>query len=158
MVADEFKENREKWWRIVAGPRLQSMLESRTAAEAFLDDPAPEIRHVAISIVRFHWRPTWPFLERCENMANNDPDERVREGALAVVSTVYDGSKNVRICEFLARFVCDGSLSEKFRRRAYASLLQVSGEPGPTSLRVRSPRFHFPNDVDWSLVRSYIRE
>jgi hypothetical protein len=155
-LPDVLKHKREAFWRDLAGPRLSEMFASRSAAEAFLDDREPRLRRAAINIVCDYWRPDESFVRCCEESARSDPDFEAREAALRCVTSFYRGSKDARIARFCAEVACDESLPRDLRNAAYANLIRVMGPDPMRSIKIQLPGFRFPEEVDWSFVRSFL--
>jgi hypothetical protein len=142
----------------LAGAELDNMLQSRTAAESFLCSPDPKIRYAALFVVAHHWGLTKEFADRCEDLVRNDPDTKVRIGALTKLGTFYSQSDDRRMGNILARIVYDAGQPIDLRTHAYRLLFLLRGMPLAVKEKVWSPEFRFPEEVDWAFVESFVQE
>lgn len=139
---------------LLAGPGVQSLLRSRAATEASLDDPDPKLRWAAVILMTHHWGLTEEFLSKCEEMAFNDSDQQVRSGAISWLGALFNGTGNRRIGKLLASIVCNNSERYTTRVSAYRSLLRVNGASGETVFRESLVNLRIPEDINWELVES----
>ncbi len=125
----------------------------------WLEDPDPEKRVTALSVLQHHRnREPW-FFEKCEQMAFEEGEKTVRDSALGGLGTLYEGTNDVRLGRRLAGIVhCQ---SEPILRRyvAYNNLFRLRGLSWDTWPIMTKPwgKFVFPDDVDWLFVNSFLR-
>jgi hypothetical protein len=142
----------------LAGPTLANMLESRESAESYLANVEPDLRCAAIVVVGMHWGNTAEFAQVCEKLLSFDTSLKVRLQALAALEGYYSNTDDHRMGDTVARIVYGESYPAELRRAAYRALFSIRGMPTEAFLRAASPTFRFPDDVDWSLVDSFLRE
>jgi hypothetical protein len=70
----------------------------------------------------------------------------------------YATTDDLGIGRLAARLVRDDSNAKELRESAYWALFTIRGMPMELSLRLLSPTFCFPEDVDWEFVDSFIGE
>ena len=141
--------------QILAGPEVQSLLQSREATEEHLSDPNPKMRWSAVILLTHHWGPTEQFKLACEELASHDTDPLVRSKAIGCLGTWFARTANRRIEKLLAGIICDNSESYEVRRSAYTTLCMVNGDKStPTPNDVINLRI--PEDIDWTFVNSML--
>jgi hypothetical protein len=161
-LAEKVKADMKEYWLQVIGPtNLNPILKSREAAEEMLGESDARFRDVALRVLAYHWRPDVRLAVRFQELAFSDPDECVRSTAIHCLALCNQHSPDPVIGESLARIVRDESQSIKVRLAAYQGLFDVRGVP--PHLRPISPAkllqgevFHFPEDVDWAFVDSFL--
>lgn len=138
--------------------QVNDMLASRQSTEKYLDSPLAELRCVAISLLTDHWAIDHNVAERCEHLLHTDPSAEVRAQAVVALSTWYDRTDNVRIGKLLAELIYDCAQPNNVRDAAYKGLFLVRGMPVTSWPSFRQPKgeYHFPEDVDWSFVDSFL--
>lgn len=140
----------------LAGDQLETMLQSRDAAESFLQSVDPKMRRAALFVVMHYWKPTTEFGELCEHFILHDPDTTVRVAALGNVSAIYVGTDDQRIGRLFAQLTYDEAQPIELRSHAYRMLYQVRGMPLSSKEKAWSPEFRFPDEVDWQFVDSFL--
>src|SRR5262249_16954836 len=116
---------------MLAGPGVQSLLQSQEVTEDHLDDPDPKMRIAALVLMTVHSGPTEQFKRKCEAMAFQDPDRSVRSAAIGSLGTCFSSTGDRRVERLLAGVVCKETEDYRIRRSAYMSLFLVNGVPPP---------------------------
>jgi hypothetical protein len=66
----------------------------------FLMNPSPLVRHMALSVLGFHWKIP-QYSEKYADLLRMGPDEDVRREAAAVLGTVLRGSRDKIVARLL---------------------------------------------------------
>ncbi len=150
------------FWQACVGDRVKEMLECRAGADKCLTDEDSRVRQVAIKVLSWHWnaRHEELFRSALERMGVQDPDVEVRETAIREIGLSYRGTDDVRVGRMLARMVYDEALAAELRGSAYRALLDLRWIPGPQPppSDPLPPPLRIPEDIDWSLVDSFLVE
>lgn len=119
----------------LAGPLFQPMLLRRTVALGYLSDSNPALRLAAMLLLEEYWQPDEPFIDRCENLAFNDPDQRVRGLALNVLLFFQKRIRNPDVKRIIHALIRDEARGPALRTALEAAvatlqqdLLAVKGE------------------------------
>jgi hypothetical protein len=111
-----------------AGPAKQ-MLESSESALAALQHRDIVVRGTALWQLRDLWLSAEQMQPILFRVLEKEPNWAVRCQAIALLILDYLGSKNRKVCQFLAKLVLDRQRSFSERMRAYKALLLVAGRP-----------------------------
>src|SRR6266542_2598594 len=138
----------------LVGPLVDDMLRNRSLAESHLGNPDHNIRYVALALLAIEWKPTKRTADFSEQLAIQDPDERMRKAALQALIEFYAGTDSDRIGSVLVKILRTDSESAELRFLAYQGLYQVRGMPIETwpVLTTAPSRFRVPEDVDWAFI------
>jgi hypothetical protein len=136
-----------------AGPRLQIMLEDLGTTKALLKDPDPNVRCAAMSVLIDHWKSGTEAATFAEHMAFADPEMEVRAFAVTCLGSCYSGTNDKRIGQILAGVVYNEDQHPKVREAAYRALFHIRGSP--VRERPSMSRLRFPEDADWSFVKTF---
>jgi hypothetical protein len=99
-----------------------------------------------------------PYWDDACHFVEADQDFHERSVGLIALGTIKRGTYDRQTLEILAPFVADENENEILRRSAYASMLAVIGRSRMEAFTVGSAeRFSFPGQVDWTMVRSYLK-
>lgn len=143
----------------VGAERVSRFFDSRTSAESYLTDRAPEMRGAAIITIAHHWGPDDNFKNACERLVLSDSDPVVRKCALACFYSSCRATDKGRVGKVAALLTYDNALPSDLRMYAYRSLVQLYMHKRLTAWYPRSPDspgFCFPEDVDWKLVDAFL--
>jgi hypothetical protein len=102
-----------------------------------------------------YWGLSPRFADELQRMAFADPDPTVRDIALIGLTECYSSTNDSRISRLLADVTSQESFPTDVRKNAYFCLYGVRGLPTEVWPRVWSAGFRFPEDVDWSFVKSF---
>jgi hypothetical protein len=152
-----FKTDRLEALRKIAGPIVETMLQSRSAAEGGLGESSPKVRLAALSILADYWLDRADIAKTCQLTADNDQDSEVVALALGLLCECFEKTNDRRTCALLARLVRDETRPTSVRSAAYNALFEISGQPvdrWPTTNKYLG-NWQFPNDVDWKFVDSF---
>ncbi|MBI3406773.1 MAG: hypothetical protein HY040_00255 [Planctomycetes bacterium] len=138
-----FRKTQKRYWEKLFGSSVEGLLERREVAQAYLRDPIPSRRIVALSILAHHWGPDATLASSSEDIVGKDPDHQVRAVALSILSICFAGARDSRIQTMLARIALKRSETNDVRFGAYLGLFQVSGMPiqswpDPTTFQVET--------------------
>ncbi len=134
----------------LAGPMAEIMAASYTETWQQLRNPDPHVRRAALKLLVLYWERKPELGPRCEELAFDDPDPKIRESAMIFLGGCYRGSWHVRLGRRLAKAVLDASAPLEWRQAAYRGLFSIRGM---SSLELVGKRF--PEDVDWDFVHSF---
>lgn len=143
-------------WEQLAGCHATRMRENHATAESYLAHPDEQVRCAALSVLRDLWKPDRGFEEACERLIYEDPSVKVRSLALACLACCYSGSDDHRVGRLAAQFVVDDSAPHRLRVAAHLALFTIRGMSTKALLKLCSPRFRFPDDVDWAFVNTFV--
>lgn len=147
---------RAEWDELVGAPRVDILLQDRSAAFQCLFSSHRAARLAGLSILRSHWKPDAEFSTICERLALHDSDLGVRACALVCLGSCYSKTSDRRIGRLLADIVYDESQATKIREFAYMAMFPVfavPSYPSPMEAMVNGT-FRIPDDVNWSFVDS----
>lgn len=145
------KPRLDSWLKKLAGPTLDSLLQSQEATLSCLTSPNANLRRAAVHLAVDHWRLRDSIARQCENMALTDPDSGVRETAIGALGSCYSRTKDARIGKSLAALARDTAETKSIRIRAYSSLVRLHGYAdciGISVFAIRSPADFDPNFLD----------
>jgi len=136
----------------ICGPYIDKMIRDYRETKEFLKHSDPRARLGALFMIREYWKPQTDFGHICEQLAMEDPDVDVRSGALSSLCGICYGTQDGRIGRVFATLVLDGMQPVIIRRIAYFGLFSLQGFPSRVP---NSQTFKFPDDVDWTFVRTF---
>jgi hypothetical protein len=157
-AVEQVRTAKRQLWEELGGVHTPRMLESRAAAESYLEHHDANLRTAAIFILKDHWKPDEWFTRMCERIAFQDSDLKVRKLALSTLACCFSNTDDPRIGKLLASLVNDASIPQELCLTAYRSLFTIRPMPTDGVIAVGSASFRFPADVDWKFVDSFFRD
>jgi len=137
----------------LAGENALLMMQSPEMAANFLNNDLSNLRRAAILALVLHWQisPAMDSATKIYQMALHEIDPDVRYEALESLGIIYQGSDNKDIGTLFANITLNEQLDIKFRKKAYIGLCFLR-----CAIKEGWAIHNFPNDIDWSFVKSFL--
>ena len=106
----------------------ENYIEAKEVVEKLLDHPCGIVRYNSLSTLAYEWG-ACSRIGRIKDMASSDPDDDCRSQAVAALGSLFRGTWNLDILQFLTTIVTKLQEEEDVRRSAYQGVLNVLGVP-----------------------------
>jgi hypothetical protein len=133
----------------------QNFREARPDIERLLKSDIPELRFVSLKVLTRYWD-LMEFWSVAKDVLENDPDEECRFRAASDLAYLKRDTGDKITLSVLARVVRNEQENSIVRQSAYAAMTEIIHYDPREQFRLAVKDRNLIEDVDWSLVDSYL--
>src|SRR5260370_32331415 len=137
----------------LAGLHFDAMLRGFEDTREYLNSADARLRLAALQMIEIYWERMGEVSQVCERLAFKDSDLEVRRRALSALGECHLASYDFKIGKQLAEMIHDETQPSILRTAAYGTLYRIRD-----LLFLNMSSFHFPDDIDWAFVNSFLEE